>query len=209
MLNSPSKILLGFIAALAWFALIVQLILMVEKPLIPLQEIIIHYFSYFTILTNVLVAVYSSFLVLSPSSKIGQFFSRPSVGTATTVYIIAVGLIYNIILRKLVHLTGMQRLVDEVLHAVIPFLFLLYWVLFLSRKELAWNAFFPWLIYPLLYCIYVLGYGFLSGFYPYPFMDVVKLGYKQVLLNSLGVTIVFLGFSVLFINIGRIKSSKK
>jgi hypothetical protein len=209
MPNSSSRILLGFIAALAWFSLIAQFVLMIKTSSYPLGETILHYFSYFTILTNLLVAVYSSFLVLIPSSKIAQYIIRPSVGTATTVYIVAVGVIYNAILRSLWHPVGMQRLVDELLHTLIPFLFLMYWVIFLAKKELEWNAFLPWLIYPFVYCLYILGSGHLSGFYPYPFMDVTKLGYKQVVLNSLSVTVVFLGFSVLLINIGRLKSSKK
>lgn len=208
MSNSSSKILLGFIAALGWFALIAQFILMFNARTTSTPEMVIRYFSFFTILTNLLVTVYSTTLIVWPASLLGRFFNRPTVGTATNVYIIAVGLIYNVILRALWKPVGMQRVVDELLHTIIPFLFLLYWVLFLAKKELKWNAFFPWLIYPLVYCLYILGRGYLSGFYPYPFMDVTKLGYKQVLLNSMGVTIVFLGFSVLFINIGRIKSKK-
>jgi len=210
-MTTPSfltKALAVFIGTLAWFALIVQFILMAEKNVTPLPETIIRYFSFFTILTNLLVAVYATCLVLVPSSSLGRFFSRPSVGTATTVYIVAVGVIYNAILRALWKPEGMQRVVDELLHTIIPILFLIFWALFLARKELKWNAFFLWLIYPLVYCLCIIGRGYLSGFYPYPFMDVAKLGYKQVMLNSLGVTIVFLGFSVLLINIGRLKSSK-
>ncbi|MDB5255425.1 MAG: hypothetical protein JWM14_120 [Chitinophagaceae bacterium] len=204
-----SKILAVIIAALAWFALTVQFILMVKTNTTPLPETIIRYFSFFTILTNLLVAVYATSVALMPSTSWGRFFSNPSVGTATTVYIVAVGVIYNAILRALWQPVGTQRIVDELLHTIIPFLFLMYWVLFLSRKELPWNAFFMWLIYPLAYCLYIIGRGYFSKFYPYPFMDVTKLGYKQVALNSLSVTIVFLGFSILLINIGRLKSSKK
>lgn len=205
----PSKVLAVFIGTLAWFALIVQFILMAEQNITPLPETIIRYFSFFTILTNLLVAVYMTSLVLTPSSAWGRFFMRPSVGIATTVYIVAVGVIYNAILRALWKPVGMQRVVDELLHTIIPILFLVFWALFLARKELKWNAFFLWLIYPLVYCLFIIARGYFSGFYPYPFMDVTKLGYKQVALNSLSVTIVFLGFSLLLLNIGRIKSSKK
>jgi len=206
--NSSSKRLLGLIALLAWFAIIVQLLLMIDARVTSIFETTIRYFSFFTILTNLLVAIYSAVLVIHPLSSWGLFFSRLSVGTATTVYIVVVGLIYNTILRFQWQPEGMQRVVDELLHAIIPALFLLYWFFFLSKKQLAWNAFIPWLIYPFLYCVYILVRGSFSGFYPYPFMDVMKLGYPTVIINSLGVTAAFLGFSLLFLLIGKIRSSK-
>ena len=208
MNNSSSKPILGLIAILAWLAIIVQFILMIEARVTPILETTVRFFSFFTILTNLLVALYSTTLALQPSSLWGRFFSKLSVGTAITVYIVVVGLIYNTILRYQWKPQGMQRIADELLHAVVPILFLLYWFIFLSKKSLPWNSFFPWLIYPFFYCVYILTRGFFSEFYPYPFMDVTKLDYPQVLLNSLAVTVAFLGFSLLFIFIGKKRSSK-
>ncbi|MDF2454317.1 MAG: hypothetical protein K0R51_310 [Cytophagaceae bacterium] len=205
MNNSSSKLTLGLIAIVAWLAIIVQFVLMIEARVSPILETSIRFFSFFTILTNLLVALYSTVLTIQPSSSWGRFFSRLSVGTATTVYIVVVGLIYNTILRFQWQPQGMQRVVDELLHAIVPTLFLIYWFAFLSKKPLPWNSFFPWLIYPFFYCLYILIRGSFSGFYPYPFMDVSKLGYQQVVINSLGVTTVFLGFSLLFIFIGKIR----
>ncbi len=209
MSKSSSKIILIILAALGWFALITQLVLFIELKTASVPETIIRYFSYFTILTNLFVAIYSTVSFVKPFSKLGQFFARPSIGIATTVYIVVVGVIYNAILRNLWQPTGMQRIVDELLHTIIPVIFLAYWLVFLSKKELKWNAFFQWLLYPLLYCAYIMLRGYFSGFYPYPFMDVTKLGFKQVALNSLGMTIVFLGFSILFLNVGRLRAGSK
>ncbi|MFZ5976285.1 MULTISPECIES: Pr6Pr family membrane protein [unclassified Hydrotalea] len=33
-----------------------------------------------------------------------------------------------------------------------------------------------WLIYPLLYLVYILIRGSFSGFYPYPFVNVLQIG---------------------------------
>lgn len=208
MNNSSSKRILGLIAILAWFAIIVQFVLMIEARVTPILETTIRFFSFFTILTNLLVAVYTTVLTVQPSSSWGRFFSRWSVGTAITVYIVVVGLIYNAILRFLWQPQGLQRLVDELLHAAVPLLFLIYWFIYLSKKSVPWKSFFPWLLYPFFYCVYILVRGSFSAFYPYPFMDVTKLGYQQVMINSLAVTAVFLILSILFIFIGKIRSSK-
>jgi len=54
-----------------------------------------------------------------------------------------------------------------------------------------------WLIYPLAYLFYTLIHGAVSGFYPYPFVNVDKLGYGKALLNCLGVTVFFVVLSLL------------
>jgi hypothetical protein len=45
-----------------------------------------------------------------------------------------------------------------------------------------------------------------SGYYPYPFIDVNQLGYPGVLLNGLGLIIAFLVLSSLFVGIGKLIS---
>ena len=44
-------------AALAWFAILLQYYLTVTKPGAPFIEATVRYFSFFTILTNILVAL--------------------------------------------------------------------------------------------------------------------------------------------------------
>lgn len=62
-------------------------------------ETIIRFFSFFTILTNLLVALCFTFLLTKSSSALRSFFYRKSTLTAVTVYILIVGLVYNLILR--------------------------------------------------------------------------------------------------------------
>lgn len=42
-----------------------------------------------------------------------------------------------------------------------------------------------------------------SGYYPYPFIDVRALGYQQALLNAAGVAAVFLALSLLFVALAK------
>lgn len=203
--QSPStKIYLSVITLLGWFALISQFVINMNSQLAATPELIVRYFSYFTILTNLLVAICCTSLLLTPSSKGGQFFSSQKTLTAIAVYILVVGLIYNVILRFIWNPQGLQKVVDELLHSVIPLLFLLLWVFLFKKKSLKWNAFFPWLIYPLIYLVFILIRGAFSGFYPYPFIDATKLGYQKTLLNSLGITILFIVLFIIFIALGNI-----
>ena len=46
--------------------------------------------------------------------------------------------------------------------------------------------------------------GPIAGFYPYPFLDVSKLGYTQAFINIIGIVIAFLFVSAIFIAATRI-----
>jgi hypothetical protein len=195
------------IAIVGWFAVVLQLYLIIINRVVSLSETIVRFFSFFTIQSNILVAVCFTFLWLKPKSKWGLFFSKPKNTTAITLYITIVGLVYNAILRFLWAPTGFQKVVDELLHLVIPILVLLYWILFVPKKTLEFKNIFPWLIFPAVYLVYTLIRGAFFSFYPYPFIDVILLGYNKVLINSFFMLLAFLFFGILFIGIGKIKKA--
>jgi len=191
-------VVLGFIGA--WSALIAQFYLSMQNSIVPVDESIIRYFSFFTVLTNILVAVCFTFLLLK--KELGSFFTKPSTLTATAVYITVVAIIYNLILRFTWEPKGLQLVVDELLHAIVPLLFVVYWLMYVPKDSLKWRDTFSWLIYPFIYLMFILFRGSVSGFYPYPFVDVVKYGYETVFVNCFYVMLVFLGLSLLSIWIG-------
>jgi hypothetical protein len=114
-----------------------------------------------------------------------------------------VGIIYNLILRSLWDPKGLQRLADELLHVANPLLFLLFWILYVAKRELQWKHAFRWLLYPVVYIVFILTRGAFSGFYPYPFSNVRELGYVQVLLNCTKVLLAFFLVALLFVSIGK------
>ncbi|MBC7828836.1 MAG: Pr6Pr family membrane protein [Chitinophagaceae bacterium] len=196
-------LLRGIGSAVAWFAVIAQLYLIIINRVTSVPETIIRYFSFYTILTNILVALCLTISFLKPNSSWGKFFTRTATVTAIAVYIFVVGLVYNLILRFLWKPEGMQRLVDELLHSIIPVLYIVYWYIFTPKTRLKWINALTWLLYPLVYIIFILLRGEASGFYPYPFIDVNKLGYSTVFLNCFFLFLTFLFFSLLSIFIGR------
>jgi hypothetical protein len=197
------RTLLTIVAILDWFALAGQFYLILENRAASIFETIIRYFGFFTILTNLLVALCCTFLLLKSNSYIAKFFSKSATITAIAVYITIVGIVYNLILRFLWNPKGLGQVVDELLHTIIPVLFIIIWLVFIPKAKLKWRNIFAWLIFPLLYVIYILIRGLLAGYYPYPFLDVKQLGYNRVFLNSLGILVAFLLVSILFIAIDR------
>jgi hypothetical protein len=200
------QLYLTIAAILTGLAVVVQFYLLIVNRVTAVPETIIRFFSYFTILTNILVAFCFTNLLVKPNFAPARFFSKPTTVTAIAVYITVVGIVYNIILRFAWNPRGLQMVADELLHLVIPVLFILYWLIFAPKARLQWKNVFPWLIYPVLYILFILIRGALSGFYPYPFIDVKKLGYSKVVLNSSGLFIGFLLLSLLFIAIAKMMS---
>jgi hypothetical protein len=198
----PSRFLASAGALLGWSAVVLQFYLILTNRKAPVAETIIRFFSFFTILTNILAA--TSFTLLATARQREQFLTRPPQLSAITVYIFVVGLVYNVVLRFIWNPAGLQRLVDELLHVVIPLLFLIYWLLFVDKKALKWTDAFVWLLYPLVYLGFVLTRGATSGFYPYPFIDVVQLGSGTVFRNCVLLFIVFLVLSLLLIGGARL-----
>lgn len=173
-------------AAVGWFAVIGQYFAShVASPSGATD-----YLSYFTIQSNILVAATLTFAALAPSSSVGAFLLKPPVATATALYITVTGLVYYFLLSSLYHLSGWTLRFDHLLHYVMPPAFVGFWVLFVPRGALHLKVVPSLLVPPLLYGGYTLVHGALSDWYPYPFVDVTKLGYERVFRN-IGEFVVF------------------
>ena len=193
-------------AIIAWFAVLTQYYLMIENRVTPILETTIRFFSFFTILTNLLVAIYFTWSLLQKKNRAESIINKPGTLTAVTVYITIVGLVYQILLRNIWDPKGMQRIVDELLHSVIPILVIIFWYLYEEKKSISYKQTVKWLIYPLVYLTFILIRGDFSDFYPYPFVNATNLGLKQVLINSAGLIISFFCISVGYIKLGKVMS---
>ncbi|RPD42146.1 Pr6Pr family membrane protein [Chitinophaga barathri] len=171
-------------ALLGWFAIAGQLYLSVTTRTIPLGELLLRFIGYFTITTNTLAALTFTAFWLPRDTRLGRLFRKAESVFAITVFIIVVGVIYNLILRFLWEPKGLQLVVDELLHTIQPLVFVLFWILFIPKRGLKIKAFNPWMIYPLIYILYVITLGLFTGHYPYPFADAELLGYPKALLNG-------------------------
>ncbi|RWA28826.1 MULTISPECIES: Pr6Pr family membrane protein [Pseudomonas] len=148
---------------------------------------LVNFFSFFTVLTNTLVVVVLSYAVVDRDSAAKRFFLAPRVSSAIVASIVLVSLAYNLLLRHLWQPEGFQFIADELLHDVMPLLFVVYWWRCVPKGTLQCKHIGLWVLYPLLYFAYVLLRGDLLGQYQYPFFDVGTLGYPQVFVNAGGI----------------------
>jgi hypothetical protein len=205
-LNKIARVFLALTAVCGWVGLLLQFPLTLANARslgMTSPGGILTYFSFFTILTNFLIAIQASVAACLPSSNLGRFLLRPGVTAASTVYIAFVGGGYSLLLRHIWDPEGLQKIADVLLHDVVPLIFVLCWLVYLPKARLAWKALLPWLSYPLAYLIFILLRGSLTQRYPYYFIDVTKLGYPRVLFHSALLLCGFLALSSIVLAISR------
>ncbi len=180
--------------AIAWFALIAQLFISIQLNLARGGSVaygVWMYFAFFTVTTNLLVALTLTVPALAPSSRFGRFLGKPSSITGATASIIIVALVYNTLLIHLNRQEGWRCVTDLLLHFVVPVLTVVYWWIAVRRGSVRWKSAALWGNYPIAYFFYAMARGLASGFYPYYFLNVSQLGYGRVLVNAIGVLAVF------------------
>jgi len=165
---------------------------------------VIHFLSFFTIQTNILMSVCMLLPALTPTSRVSQLLSRASLRTAVMSYSALVAIIYFAVLRNIGHDYGLERLADWVLHYVTPTMFFIDWVAWVPRGRIPWSAAAHYLIYPALYAAWTLLYGAVTGWYPYPFVNAARLGYAQLVGNLLALTCAVVAIPVMLLAIDRL-----
>jgi hypothetical protein len=204
--NKPAAYKNGFsllAGIIVWFAVIAQFVLMIENRTAPVTETVIRFFSFFTILSNIAVACCFTAVLAPPKSLLARLLNRAGSQSAVTVYILVVGVVYNLVLRAIWHPEGMQRIVDEMLHVISPLLMLWYWIRFTEKSDLHTGMALRWLAFPFLYTVFIAVRGAVSGFYPYPFLNVPVIGYPRAILNGMVLLAFFILLNLLLIFIAK------
>ena len=195
------------IAILAWVGLAMQFAFAIVNPAtqdVAIAERIIRYFSFFTIVSNSIIAIGTTAVAFFPRSRVAKYFDSGSVLTAAAVYITIVAIVYSIFLRSVVNAQGWHLYSDHIVHDIVPALFVLYWLIFCPKRGFKWIDPVKWLIVPVIYIAYSLIHGAFDNWYPYWFADVTKLGYPTALRNSAFVLVAFLVVGLIYSAIGRL-----
>ena len=193
-------------AVLGWAGLSIQLYLILYSRFTleaSLMGGLVSFFSYFTVLSNTLVAAVLTCELTSRESATRRWFLQPWVSSGVMVSIVVVGVAYSLLLRHLWHPEGWQFLADELMHDVMPLLYLAYWWFCVPKGTLRLRHIGLWVIYPIIYFVYVLFRGHALAVYPYPFINVDTLGYPQVLINASGVLAGFVASALIVLWLDR------
>ncbi|OLL29175.1 hypothetical protein BTH42_24060 [Burkholderia sp. SRS-W-2-2016] len=200
-LHTPSVsslTLAAMIAVIAWLSLLAQADVTIDRTLargLTVLDAVARMSSYLTNLTVLACALcFTCVAAWKSRAPLVRWLRQPTVVTAVVVYMVFVGIAYNLLLRGWWSPPLYRRLLNESLHSVLPMLAALYWVLFVPRFHLRLRHCLLWLVYPLAYLGITFWRGSLSDFYPYPFIDVDRLGLRQVVVNS---ALLFGGFLML------------
>jgi hypothetical protein len=187
----------GLTAVVAITALVLQLVLVIqggrvldetEQPGLGIR--LGRLVSYFTIQGNLLVAVVTTQLARDPLRD-GPAWRV--LRLAAVVGIFVTGVVHFALLRPLLDLDGADWLADKLLHMVVPVLAMIGWALFGPRPRIELREIRLTLVWPLAWLGWTLVVGWLSGWYPYPFLDHrEEHGTMGVVLTSAAITVFFL-----------------
>lgn len=192
VLSAAGRLAAGVVALVATGGLLLQLLVtlgMLTAQGFSVPAALWRYLAFFTVLTNLLVAV-----TLAAATRAGSGRGpSPSTITGVVLAIGVVGVVYDQLLSgRVPEMGAMWWTADRTLHYVVPSLTVLWWLVFVPKHTLTVADPPRWLAYPLGYLVYALVRGAFDGWYPYFFVDVGQLGYPQALLNAAGLAIAML-----------------
>lgn len=197
MTPRTARIWHGLVAVVAIGALVLQLVLVLQGGRVldeaeppALGTRLVRFIAYFTIQSNVLVAVVSVQLARDPLRD-GRAWRV--LRLAAVVGITVTGVVHFFLLRPLLDLAGADRLADTLLHVAVPLLAVVGWALFGPRPRVDVRDIKLALCWPLAWTAVILVAGGLSGWYPYPFLDHrEEHGTPGVVAAVAGITVFFL-----------------
>ncbi|MEU0546016.1 Pr6Pr family membrane protein [Nocardia sp. NPDC005978] len=131
-----------------------------------------NYFSYFTILSNVIgVVVLLVGALRDPGDRRWQV-----VRGAATLYLVITGIVYALLLAD-IDVQLQEQWLNTYLHRIMPLVLLIDWLLVPAAITLSARLIGNWLVFPIVYGVYTLIRGPIVDWYPYPFIDPRERGY--------------------------------
>jgi hypothetical protein len=161
---------------------------------------VVRFVSYFTVESNILVGLTAATLMWRPSwdGRVWRVLRLEALFGITVT-----GIVYSTLLRGVVTLHGASAITNALLHYIAPLMAVVGWVLFGPHPRITENTLVISLFWPALYMIYTLAHGAASHWYPYPFVDVTKLGYTTAIRNGVGLNLLLVGIGALFLWLDR------
>lgn len=176
---------------------------------------LVFFLSFFTILSNIVVAATETSLAVDPARDSAVFRWFRITGL---VMITITGIVYAIVLAPLSNPQGPDVITNLIYHQLIPVAAVVGWLVFGPRPRFTWDLVPKLLVIPLIWLTYTLVHGAFTtnppvwdaeedlgprNWYPYPFLDVADLGYAAVLTNIAVIAVAGMAFGLIFVALDK------
>lgn len=153
----------------------------------------VNHYSYFTVLANVYAAVVLLLGVFRPLPDL--------VRGAAVLYLATTGIVYWTLLFGVD--VGTPAYANVVLHAVMPVLVVVEWLLAPPASRIRLPSTLWWIAFPVIYLAYSLVRGPFVGWYPYPFLDPGEGGYAAVATTCVVVAVAVVLLATVVASVGN------
>jgi hypothetical protein len=167
---------------------------------------VLDFASYFTTWSNVVVAVVATVLALDARRDTSAL---RVLRLDSLMMITITGLVYAVVLAPEAHNRGWELVSNFFVHQLTPVLTLVVWLVVGPRGWIRWATIPAALLLPIAWLAWTLLRGAVIGAYPYPFLDVVDLGYRQVLVNVAAITAFGVVIGALLMGIDALLSRRR
>lgn len=167
----------------------------------------LHSLCYFTIQSNILVALFLLYALIYPELTRFRAVARGIAMLSISV----TGAVFHFVLVPQFpdFFSAGISFTQHLLHTIAPLGFIVDWLQFDQKGQMRLKDILYWVIYPLLYWVVFTAYGNISGLYPYFFMDIGEIGISTALIWLLALTVFFTLIGFLFIGIDMALGRRK
>jgi hypothetical protein len=202
---ATARLLHALLALVILVALVVQLVLLFfggtdtntgdSLADVPVAVRLAQFISYFTIQSNLFVLGTSIALALDPRRD-GPVFRVLRLDALLGISI--TGIVYWTLLAPLVTLSGWGYVSGLGFHLASPLLAVVFWLVVGPRPRITWSTLGWAFVWPIAWLVFTFVRGAVTGWYPYPFLDVTEVGYGAALIAVSGVLVLGVLLLLLF-----------
>ncbi|MFE6649290.1 Pr6Pr family membrane protein [Nocardioides sp. NPDC057772] len=154
---------------------------------VPLGVRIVRGYSFFTVDSNIVVMIVSIMLVANPTRS-GRWWDTARLNALLAIAI--TGLVFALVLAPRLDLSGWALVTTILFHYVSPWAAILGWLVFGPRRRFTWATVSGAFVLPVAWLLYTFVHGAFADWYPYPFLDVTRIGLGRAVLNAVLVILV-------------------
>lgn len=222
-LSATGRRVFGAVAILVWFSLGLNLVITAlgvypsttttptlfgyDNPegLAGALSRVIDFFSYFTILSNIVVAVVLTALALGVARPVGAW---PALRLDSLLMITVTGLVFAIVLAPDAKLEGLEYVTNTIEHYLAPVLTVVTWLVWGPFGWFRLRTVLSAMVLPILWLGYTLVRGAVIDAYPYGFLDAAALGYPTALRNIAVVLVIGVVLALVFLGLDHLRGRR-